>query len=70
MHPYDLSPERIAELQRMSPQEKLQIANQMFWDARRARGESIQREHQDWSKEQVEKELRKVMFAEAMRKTT
>ena len=65
-----LTPQKVAELRRMTGQERLLLAEKMFWDARRARAQSIQREHQDWSEEQVEQELRKVMFAEAMSKRT
>lgn len=54
----------------MTGQERLMLAEQMFWDARRARAEAIQREHQEWSEEQVEQELRKLMLVEAMRKGT
>lgn len=64
------TPERIAELQRMTPEEKLKIAAQMFWDARRARADELQQKTPDWSAEQVEQELQRIMFAEAMRKET
>ena len=65
-----LTPERIAELQRMTPEEKLKIAAQMFWDARRVRSDELQQKNPDWSAEQVEQELQRIMFAEAMRKET
>jgi hypothetical protein len=63
----ELTPERIAELQRMTPEQKWKIAEQMYWDARRAQAGEVQTMHPDWSKEEVESEVRRIFLAEAMK---
>ena len=64
-----LTPERIAELRRMTPEERLKLAGKLFWDARRDKAVEIQQENPDWSAEQVELEVRRVFLAEAMKES-
>lgn len=63
----ELSPERIAELQRMTPEEKWKIAERMYWDARRAKAAEVQTAHPDWSEQEVQFEVKRIFLAEAMR---
>jgi hypothetical protein len=65
--PQELTPERIAELQRMTPEQKWEIAEQMYWDARRAEAVKVQAMHPDWSEQEVESEVRRIFLAEAMK---
>jgi hypothetical protein len=62
-----LTEERIAELRRMTPQEKLEIMTRMYWDARRAEGLRVQTEHPDWSEAQVHAEVSRRFLARAMK---
>ncbi len=62
-----MTPERVAELQRMTPQEKLQTAEKMYWDARRAKAVEVQSTHPDWSEQQVHAEVSRLFLIEAMK---
>jgi hypothetical protein len=65
--PQELTSERIAELQRITPEEKWKVAQQMYWDARRARSVEVQTTHPDWSEPEVQSEERRIFLAEAMK---
>jgi hypothetical protein len=65
----DLTPERIVELRRMTPEQKLEIAQRMYWDARRAKAVELRVLHADWSAEEVQAEVRRVFLAEAMKES-
>jgi Rv0078B-related antitoxin len=62
-----LTPERIAELRRMTPQEKLKIAQRMYWDARREKAAELKTQHPDWSQVEVEGVVKRWFLAHAMR---
>ena len=61
-----LTPERIEELRRMTPQEKFEIARQMYLDARRAKAGELHVQHPDWSEQQVYAEISRLFLIEAM----
>jgi hypothetical protein len=63
----ELTPERIAELQRMTPEQKWNNAQQMYWDARRAQAVEVQAEHPDWSEPEVQSEVKRIFLSEAMK---
>jgi hypothetical protein len=63
----ELTPERIVELQRMTPEQKWNIAQQMYWGARRAKAVEVQTTHPDWSEPEVQSEVKRIFLAEAMK---
>lgn len=62
-----LSPERIAELRRMTPQEKLELAARLYWDARRAKADELRTQHPEWTEDEVLIEVKRIFLAEAMK---
>jgi hypothetical protein len=65
----DLTPERIAELRRVTPEQKWNAAEKMYWDARRAKAVELRVLHPDWSAEEVQAEVSRVFLAEAMKES-
>jgi hypothetical protein len=63
----ELTPERVAELRLMTGEQKLMIAEQMFWDARRAKAGEVKQAHPDWSEQEVQSEVKRIFLAEAMK---
>lgn len=49
---------RIARLRAMTPEEKLRIAHDLYWSARRMKAAYLRQRHPDWSDERVAKEVR------------
>ena len=62
-----LTPDRIAELRRMTPQERLRMAGKTYWDTRRAKATELSAEHPNWSEDEVETEVKRLFLAEAMK---
>ena len=58
------SPEQIAIYRSMTPGRRLEIAEQMYWSARRMKSAWLKSQHPDWSEQQVEAEVRR-LFANA-----
>lgn len=48
-----LTPEYIETLRRMSGEQKLKTAFQLYWGARRLKAARLRQEHPDWSEEQA-----------------
>ncbi len=51
------SPEQFAIYRRMTPGRRLEIAEQLYWSARRMKTAWVQAQHPDWSEEQVAREV-------------
>lgn len=62
-----LTPERIAELRRMTPEQKLKEMNRLYWEARRSKEAELRSQYPDWSEEEVYKEVGRIFLAEAMK---
>jgi hypothetical protein len=45
---------------RMTPGRRLEVAEQLYWSARRLKAAWLQSLHTDWSKEQVEAEVTRI----------
>jgi hypothetical protein len=58
------SPEQIEIFKRMTPGRRLQLAEQLYWFARRLKTAGVRAHHPDWSAEQVNAEVRRI-FAHA-----
>lgn len=63
----ELTPERIAMLRQMTPQQRLQEATRMYWEARRLTANLIRNQNPDWNEEGVQVEVRRIFLAEAMK---
>jgi len=46
-------PRQIARYREMTPQEKLRVADELYWTARRLREAYERQRHPEWSEEQV-----------------
>jgi hypothetical protein len=63
----ELTPERIDELRRMTLQQRLLMAEQMYWDARRAKEFEVKQVHPEWSDQAVHAEVSRLFLIEAMK---
>jgi hypothetical protein len=63
------SPEQFAILRKMSGQQRLQIAEEMFWSARKLKAAGIRHQHPDWTEEQVQAEVRRIFLLQAMKES-
>ena len=54
------SPEQIEIIRRMTPARRLQLAEQLYWSARRLKAAGLRAQHPDWSEEHVEAEVRSI----------
>ncbi len=55
----ELHPAQIAAYQRMTPQEKMAAASDLYWTARELKMAWMRQLHPDWTEEQVTEETRK-----------
>jgi hypothetical protein len=56
------SPEQFALLRAMSGERRLQLAEEMFWLARRLKVAGIRHQHPDWSEEKVIAEVNHIFL--------
>jgi hypothetical protein len=56
----DPSPEQIEIYRRMTPGRRLEIAEQMYWSARRMKAAWLRTQHPDWSDAGVETEVTRI----------
>lgn len=61
------TPEQFAIYRRMTPQQRLQAAEQMCWEARRLKANWLRNQHPDWNEEGIQIEVRRIFLAEAMK---
>lgn len=59
----ELSPEYIAILRSMTGAQKLRVAFQMYWGARRLKAEELRQQHPEWSEEQVQQEVKEIFMS-------
>jgi len=57
-----LHPEQIRIWKGMSPREKLQIANSLYWSAWEAKAAWLRQIHPSWSEEQIEKTIQNIFL--------
>ncbi len=58
----DLTPEYIATLQRMTGEEKLRAAGQLYRTARKIKAARLRRLHPEWSVQQVEARVSEIFL--------
>jgi hypothetical protein len=56
------SPEQIEIFRRMTPGRRLQLAEQLYWSARRLKTAGVRAHHPDWPEEQVDAEVRRIFL--------
>jgi hypothetical protein len=56
------TPERIASLRQLTGEQRLDIAQKMYWAARKNKKASLLSEHSDWSDERAEQEVRQLLL--------
>ncbi len=58
----NLTPEYIAILRSMTGAQKLRVAFQMYWGARRLKAARLRQQHPDWSEEQVQQRVKEIFM--------
>jgi len=56
------SPEQFAILRNMTGQRRLQLAEQMFWTARKLKAAGVRYQHPDWPEEKVMAEVNRILL--------
>jgi hypothetical protein len=56
------SPEQIEIFKRMTPEQRLQQAEQLYWSARRRKATGLRAQHPDWSEQKIEDEVRSIFL--------
>jgi hypothetical protein len=56
------SPEQIEIFRRMTPEQRLQLAEQLYWSARRLKATGLRAQHPDWSEQKIEDEVRSIFL--------
>jgi len=54
------SPEQIAIYRGMTPGRRLEVAEQLYWSARRMKSAWLKSQHPDWTEAQVEAEVTRI----------
>lgn len=47
---------------KMTPGEKLALAAQMWWDAKKLKAAALRTAHPDWSEEQIQKKVKEIFL--------
>jgi len=53
-------PEQIAALRALSGEERLRLAQQLYWSARKMKTAGVRAQHPDWTEEQVQAEVLRI----------
>jgi hypothetical protein len=64
-----LSPERIAILRCMTPEQKLKAAERMYWEARRSKEDELRNLNPNWSEQEIHNEAKRIFLNEAMKES-
>ena len=54
--------DQIAALRAMSGQERLKVAERLYWSARKMKAAGVRAQHPDWPEAQVETEVRRIFI--------
>ena len=54
------SPDQLAALRRLTPEERYRASREMYWTLRRHKEAFLRSLHADWSEERVEAEVRRI----------
>jgi len=56
------SPEQIAALRAISGEKKLQLAEQLYWAARKMKAAGLRSQHPEWTEDQVNEQVRQIFL--------
>src|SRR6266404_2140930 len=56
------SPEQMTVLRAMSGERRLQLAEELYWSARKMKAAGVRYQHPDWAEEQVNAEVRRIFL--------
>jgi hypothetical protein len=56
------SPEQIEIFRAMTGERRLQLAEQLYWSARRLKLAGLRAQHPDWTEEQLNAEVRRIFL--------
>jgi len=56
------SPEQIALFRAMSGERRLQLAEELYWSARKMKAAGVRSHHPDWAEERVNAEVRRIFL--------
>jgi hypothetical protein len=57
-----LTPEQIEIFRAMPGEQKLKLAEQLYWTARKLKAAGVRAQHPDWTEEQVTEEVRQIFL--------
>jgi hypothetical protein len=57
-----LSAEQIKSLRALSGQQRLRLAEQLYWSARKMKSAGLRAQHPDWSEERISAEVRQIFL--------
>lgn len=58
----ELSPEYVATLRRLTGQQKLRTAFDLYWSARRLKAAALRDQHPDWPEEKVQEKVQEIFL--------
>lgn len=56
----ETTPEQYEAYRRMTPGERLEMAEQLYWTARELKAAGLRHQHPDWSEEEVAREVTRI----------
>lgn len=56
------SPEQIAALRAIPGEERLKLAERLYWSARKMKAAGVRAQHPDWTEEQINEEVRQIFL--------
>jgi hypothetical protein len=58
----EATPEQIAIFRAMTGEQRLRLAEQLYWSARRMKAAGLRAMHPDWPEEQVQREVTRIFL--------
>jgi hypothetical protein len=58
----EASPEQIAIFRKMTGERRLQLAEQLYWSARKMKAAGLRYQHPDWPEDRVQAEVRRIFL--------
>ncbi len=58
VEPSPFTPEYVAALKRLTPEQRLEVGCSLYWEARRLKTAMLELQHPDWTPEDVERAVR------------
>jgi hypothetical protein len=56
------SPEHLKALRALSGEERLRLAEQLYWSARKMKAAGVRAQHPDWPEERISDEVRRIFL--------